>query len=70
VVTLGLTTTGVPVKPPGFHVYVDNPLAVKVALVPAQIVELDDDKLNVGSDTDNDNVVVFVQPDPLTPVTV
>jgi hypothetical protein len=38
--------------------------------VPAQIVELDEDKLNVGSDTDKDNVVVLVQPDALTPVTV
>ena len=70
VVTLGLTTTVVPVNPPGFHVYVNNPEAVNVALVPSQIVELDEDKLNVGSDTDNDKVVVFVQPDALLPVTV
>jgi hypothetical protein len=49
---------------------VDKPEAVNVALVPSQIVELDEDKLNVGSDTDNDKVVVFVQPDAFDPVTV
>ena len=36
-VTVGVTTIVDPVKAPGFHVYVDPPVAVNVAEVPLQI---------------------------------
>jgi hypothetical protein len=37
VVDVGLTTAEVPVRAPGFHVYVEAPLAVSVAEDPIQI---------------------------------
>ena len=70
VASIGLTTTVVPVNAPGFHVYVDAPDAVIVALVPAQIVLDAAVNDNVGiALTFKFNVWVFVQV-PTNPVTV
>jgi hypothetical protein len=70
VANVGLTTTVVPVNAPGFHVYVDAPDAVIVALVPAQIVleTAINDKVGIAL-TFKFNVCVFVQV-PTNPVTV
>ena len=70
VVTVGDTLTGVPINPPGFQVYVAAPNPVKVALVPAQIVFDDAVAVIVGLDTVKVKVVVFVQPNALSPVNV
>jgi hypothetical protein len=48
VVTVGETTTLLPVKAPGFHVYVDAPFAVRLLDWPAQIVGLEATAVTVG----------------------
>ena len=70
VVTVGDTVTGEPTINPGFQVYVAAPTPVKVALVPTQIEGDDAVAVIVGLDTVKVKVVVFVQPNPLDPVTV
>lgn len=48
VLLVGVTVTVVPVRPPGFHVYVVAPDAVNVTVVLAQIVLLEALKVIVG----------------------
>ena len=48
VVVVGDTTTLVPVKLPGFHVYVCAPLAVRLAALPTQIDGTEELRLTVG----------------------
>ena len=59
-----------PVKPPGFHVYVDAPEPINVMLEPKHNVLLLAVIDTVGFETDTDTVLVFKQPKPLMPVTV
>ncbi len=71
VVVVGVTITLVPVKAPGFHVYVDAPLAVKVELPPEQIIVGEADATMVGVEV-TFIVIVFVdeQPAAFEPITV
>jgi hypothetical protein len=70
VLVAGETVTLLPVKAPGFQVYVDAPVAVKVAELPIQM-ELDEAAgviVGIGLTT-TATIVVVVQPNALLPVT-
>jgi hypothetical protein len=70
VLTVGLTTTDVPVRAPGFHVYELAPFAVKVDELPRQIDAGDPAAVIVGlAFTISEMVFVLVQ-EPFAPVTV
>ena len=59
------------VKAPGFHVYEPAPVAIKVTEVPEQIAEEDELAVKVGVGvTENESVVVDLQPKALAPATV
>jgi hypothetical protein len=69
--TAGETTTGVPSKAPGFHVYVKAPVALKVAVSPRHIVVLEVAAVKVGVGfTIKVRVVCDEQPVALAPITV
>ena len=71
VVVVGETVTGLPDNAPGFQVYEVAPLAVMVALLPAQIVVVEVVVVTVGVGlTVMVRVAVFVQPFAPVPVTV
>ena len=71
VVTVGDTVTGVPINPPGFHVYDVAPKLLKVAVLPIHNTDGLLVAVTVGFGfTVNVSVVVFVQPEALAPVTV
>jgi hypothetical protein len=70
VVTVGVTVCGVPINPPGFHVYDTAPDALNVVESPKQIAVLVAAAITVGPEnTVNVTVFVLVQP-PFAPVTV
>ena len=70
VLVAGDTTTLLPVNAPGFHVYVDAPLAVRVALLPTQIDGDEEAGTTVGTGlTVTLTVCVVVHPKALFPVT-
>ena len=71
VVAVGDTTTLVPVKLPGFQVYVCAPLAVRLAEPPTQIDGADAERFIVGVGFKSKaTVCVDKQPNADTPVTV
>ncbi len=71
VVVVGDTVTDEPDKLPGFHTYVDAPLALNEVLPPTQIAEFAELAVNVGNGlTVTPTVAVFTQPLALVPVTV
>jgi hypothetical protein len=71
VVVVGDTVTDEPDKLPGFHTYVDAPLALNEVLPPTQIAEFAELAVTVGNGlTVMVRVAVFTQPLALVPVTV
>jgi hypothetical protein len=71
VVAVGDTTTLVPVKLPGFQVYVCAPLAVRLAELPTQMEGADAERLMVGVGfKSKETVCVEIQPNADAPVTV
>jgi hypothetical protein len=71
VVTVGLTTTTLPVNAPGFHVYDVAPLAVSVEFPPTHIAVGDALAVTVGLGvTTCVKVIVLVQPNALVAVNV
>ena len=69
-VTLGVTVTLVPVKAPGFHVYVDAPDPVNVTVAFAQTVFEDAVTATVGDELTVITIVFEDAQDPLAPFTV
>jgi hypothetical protein len=71
VVVVGDTVTDEPDKLPGFHTYVEAPLALNEVLPPTQIAEFVELAVTVGNGlTVTPTVAVFTQPLALVPVTV
>jgi hypothetical protein len=68
VLEAGETVTALPVKAPGFQVYVVAPLPVKVAEAPEQIAVDDAEAVTVGVTlTVNNTVPVLVHPTEFVP---
>jgi LysM repeat protein len=71
VLAVGDTVTDEPDKLPGFHTYVEAPLALNEVLPPTQIAEFAELAVTVGNGlTVTPTVAVFTQPLALVPVTV
>lgn len=70
VVVVGVTTTVAPVKEPGIHVYVEAPLAVKVAELPEQSAVGLETAVTVGYVFTKIDTVAFEVQIPFEPVTV
>jgi hypothetical protein len=70
VLRVGLTTTDVPVKAPGFHVYDTAPFAVKVDELPRQIDVGDPAAVIVGFEFTVSKIVFVFVHEPFAPVTV